>query len=68
MRTMEMNERIAMEGKSDQIDHDNDVQEEGRFLSSYDEHQKGIGIIIRCVFSQYVTFCLLSPMDISIKQ
>lgn len=50
---MEMNERIAMEGKSDQIDHDNDVQEEGRFLSSSDEHQKGIVIVPRQEMSSF---------------
>ena len=41
MHKMEMNE---MEARSDQIDQDNDAQEGGSFLSSYEQQQKTIGI------------------------
>lgn len=44
MHTMEMNERTPMGTKSDQIDHDNEVNEDGSFLSNYEQHQRTIGM------------------------
>jgi len=44
MHKMEMNE---MEARSDQIDQDNDAQEDGSFLSSYEQQQKTIAIVPR---------------------